>query len=117
MILIILRKKWIYNVRLPMLQLEQEIHQEEKAEAGCKWSMSWIMKSKVECFKSENMDVTTIVTPSNVKTVESNHESAGVKSNGDVVEPKTIRKNSLTSNMMIRTLDDDEVSLEFNLML
>ncbi|GKA25521.1 hypothetical protein Tco_0711630 [Tanacetum coccineum] len=47
-----------------------------------------------EIVKSENMDVTNIVTPSNVKTVESNHESAGVKSNGDVVEPKTLRKNS-----------------------
>ncbi|GJR34428.1 ribonuclease H-like domain-containing protein [Tanacetum coccineum] len=29
----------------------------------------------------------------NVKTVESNHESAGVKSNGDAVEPKTVRRN------------------------
>ncbi|GJY91110.1 putative ribonuclease H-like domain-containing protein [Tanacetum coccineum] len=47
-----------------------------------------------EIVKSENIDVTTIVTPSNVKTVESNHESAGVKSNGDAVEPKTVRKNS-----------------------
>ncbi|GJR91747.1 putative ribonuclease H-like domain-containing protein [Tanacetum coccineum] len=44
--------------------------------------------------ESENMDVTTIVTPSNVKTVESNLESAGVKSNGDAVEPKTVRKNN-----------------------
>ncbi|GJT13731.1 putative ribonuclease H-like domain-containing protein [Tanacetum coccineum] len=34
-----------------------------------------------EIVKSENIDVTTIVTPSNVKTVKSNHESAGVKSN------------------------------------
>ncbi|GKF80751.1 hypothetical protein Tco_0239353, partial [Tanacetum coccineum] len=47
-----------------------------------------------EIVKSENLDVTTVVTPSNVKTVESNHESANVKSNGDAVEPKTIRKNS-----------------------
>ncbi|GKB04922.1 putative ribonuclease H-like domain-containing protein [Tanacetum coccineum] len=47
-----------------------------------------------EIVKSKNMDVTTIVTPSNVKTVESNHESIGVKSNGDVVDPKTVRKNS-----------------------
>ncbi|GJW62942.1 putative ribonuclease H-like domain-containing protein [Tanacetum coccineum] len=42
-------------------------------------------------FESENMDVTTIVTPSNVKTIESNLEFAGVKSNGDAVEPKTVR--------------------------
>ncbi|GJW11404.1 hypothetical protein Tco_1577231 [Tanacetum coccineum] len=48
-----------------------------------------------EIVESENIDVTTIVTPSNVKTVESNHESAGVKSNGDAVEPKTVRKKQL----------------------
>ncbi|GJV53931.1 retrotransposon protein, putative, ty3-gypsy subclass [Tanacetum coccineum] len=47
-----------------------------------------------EIVKSENLDVTTVVTPSNVKAVESNHESANVKSNGDAVEPKTIRINS-----------------------
>ncbi|GJY55680.1 hypothetical protein Tco_0454795, partial [Tanacetum coccineum] len=47
-----------------------------------------------EIVESENLDVTTVVTPSNVKAVESNHESAGVKSNGDAVEPKTVRKNS-----------------------
>ncbi|GJR65132.1 hypothetical protein Tco_0011197 [Tanacetum coccineum] len=32
-------------------------------------------------FKSENIDVITVVTPSNVKNVESNHESADVKNN------------------------------------
>ncbi|GJT07440.1 hypothetical protein Tco_0841902 [Tanacetum coccineum] len=47
-----------------------------------------------EIIKSENIDVITIVTPSNVKKVESNHESANVKNNGDAVEPKTVRKNS-----------------------
>ncbi|GJW61080.1 hypothetical protein Tco_0110415 [Tanacetum coccineum] len=47
-----------------------------------------------EIVESENMDVTTIVTPSNVKKVESNHESAGVKNNGDAVEPKIVRENS-----------------------
>ncbi|GJS64570.1 putative ribonuclease H-like domain-containing protein [Tanacetum coccineum] len=47
-----------------------------------------------EIVKSENMDVTTVVTPSNVKTVKSNLESVGAKSNGDAVEPKTIRKNN-----------------------
>ncbi|GJY86204.1 ribonuclease H-like domain-containing protein [Tanacetum coccineum] len=47
-----------------------------------------------EIVESKNMDVTTIVTPSNVKKVESNHESADVKNNGDAVEPKTVRKNS-----------------------
>ncbi|GKB47795.1 hypothetical protein Tco_0898548 [Tanacetum coccineum] len=42
-----------------------------------------------EIVKNENLDVTTVVTPSNVKAVESNHKSANVKSNGDAVEPKT----------------------------
>ncbi|GJU08767.1 putative ribonuclease H-like domain-containing protein [Tanacetum coccineum] len=46
-----------------------------------------------ERVESENIDVTTIVTPSNVKTVESNHKSADVK-NSDAVEPKTVRMNS-----------------------
>ncbi|GKF37098.1 hypothetical protein Tco_0113856, partial [Tanacetum coccineum] len=46
-----------------------------------------------EIVKSENFDVTTVVTPSDVKAVESNHESANVKNNGDAVKPKTIRKN------------------------
>ncbi|GKE29960.1 hypothetical protein Tco_1445344 [Tanacetum coccineum] len=47
-----------------------------------------------EIVKSENMDFTTVVISSNVKTVESNLKSAGVKSNGDAVEPKTVSKNS-----------------------
>ncbi|GJY09141.1 hypothetical protein Tco_0608402 [Tanacetum coccineum] len=47
-----------------------------------------------EIVESENMDVTTIVTPSNVKTVESNYKFAGVKRNSDAVEPKTLRNNS-----------------------
>ncbi|GKC79248.1 hypothetical protein Tco_1130022, partial [Tanacetum coccineum] len=47
-----------------------------------------------EIVKSENMDVITIVTPSNGKKIELNHESADVKNNGDAVEPKTVRKNS-----------------------
>ncbi|GJZ92504.1 hypothetical protein Tco_0664569 [Tanacetum coccineum] len=47
-----------------------------------------------EIVESENMDVITVVTPSNVKKVKSNYESADVKNNGDAVEPKTVRKNS-----------------------
>ncbi|GJZ01488.1 hypothetical protein Tco_0519449 [Tanacetum coccineum] len=49
------------------------------------------MDEIVEC---DNMNVITVVTPSNVKKVESNQESADVKNNGDVVEPKTVRKNN-----------------------
>ncbi|GKF22684.1 hypothetical protein Tco_0075006 [Tanacetum coccineum] len=44
--------------------------------------------------ESKIMDVITIVTPSNGKKVESNHEFADVKNNGDAVEPKTVKKNS-----------------------
>ncbi|GJS59599.1 putative ribonuclease H-like domain-containing protein [Tanacetum coccineum] len=61
-----------------------------------------------EIVESENMDVTTVVTPSNVKTVESNHESAGLKRNGDVVEPKTVRKNSFRPPVIEDWNFDDE---------
>ncbi|GKG15564.1 hypothetical protein Tco_0357887, partial [Tanacetum coccineum] len=47
-----------------------------------------------EIVESENIDVVTIVTPSNVKKVESNHETVDVKNNSDAVESKTVRKNS-----------------------
>ncbi|GJV62292.1 ribonuclease H-like domain-containing protein [Tanacetum coccineum] len=66
-----------------------------------------------EIVESENMDVTTIVTPSNVKTVESNHESADVKSNGDAVEPKTIRKNSFRPPVIEDWNSDDDSEVEF----
>ncbi|GJU14969.1 hypothetical protein Tco_1142935 [Tanacetum coccineum] len=52
------------------------------------------VESFLNSFEIENMDVITIVTPSNGKKVESNSESADVKNNGDAVEPKTVRKNS-----------------------
>ncbi|GJZ28110.1 ribonuclease H-like domain-containing protein, partial [Tanacetum coccineum] len=64
-----------------------------------------------EIVKSENMDVTTIVTPSNVK-VELNHESAGVKSNGDADEPKTVRKNSFRPPIIKDWNSDDESEVE-----
>ncbi|GJZ77954.1 ribonuclease H-like domain-containing protein [Tanacetum coccineum] len=66
-----------------------------------------------EIVKSENIDVTTIVTPSNVKTVESNNESADVKSNGDAVEPKTIRKNSFRPPVIEDWNSDDDSEVEF----
>ncbi|GJU20121.1 hypothetical protein Tco_1153463 [Tanacetum coccineum] len=65
-----------------------------------------------EIVKSVNMDVTTIVTPSNVKIVESNHESAGVKSNGNVVEPKTIKKNKFRPPVIEDWNSDDESEIE-----
>ncbi|GJU67702.1 putative ribonuclease H-like domain-containing protein [Tanacetum coccineum] len=66
-----------------------------------------------EIVESENMDVTTIVTPSNVKTVESNLESAGVKSNGDAVEPKTVRMNRFRPPVIEDWNSDDDSEVEF----
>ncbi|GJZ77368.1 hypothetical protein Tco_0642040 [Tanacetum coccineum] len=57
---------------------------------------------------SDNMNVITVVTPSNVKKVESNHESANVKNNGDVVEPKTVRKNSFRPPVIKDWNSDDD---------
>ncbi|GJY52749.1 hypothetical protein Tco_0444413 [Tanacetum coccineum] len=65
-----------------------------------------------EIVESENMDVTTVVPPSNVKTVESNLESAGAKSNGDAVEPKTVRKNNLRPPVLEDWNSDDESEVE-----
>ncbi|GJV48979.1 ribonuclease H-like domain-containing protein [Tanacetum coccineum] len=71
-----------------------------------------VLKMELEV-ESENMDVTIIVTPSNVKTIESNHESAGVKSNGDAVEPKTVRKNSFRPPVIKDWNSDDDSEVEF----
>ncbi|GJV33892.1 ribonuclease H-like domain-containing protein [Tanacetum coccineum] len=65
-----------------------------------------------EIVKSENMDVITIVTPSNGKKVESNHESAEVKNNGDTVEPKTVRKNNFRPPVIEDWNSDDESEVE-----
>ncbi|GJS86256.1 40S ribosomal protein S17 [Tanacetum coccineum] len=63
--------------------------------------------------KSENMEVITIVTPSNGKKVESNHESAGVKSNGDAVDPKTVRKNNFRPPVIEDWNSDDDNEVDF----
>ncbi|GJV16621.1 putative ribonuclease H-like domain-containing protein, partial [Tanacetum coccineum] len=59
------------------------------------------------------IDVITVVTPSNVKKVESNHESADVKNNGDAVEPKTVRKNSFRPPVIEDWNSDDDSEVEF----
>ncbi|GKB91975.1 putative ribonuclease H-like domain-containing protein, partial [Tanacetum coccineum] len=66
-----------------------------------------------EIVESENMDVTTIVTPGNVKKVVSNHESTDVKNNGDAVEPKTVRKNSFRPPVIEDWNFDDDSEVEF----
>ncbi|GJR43588.1 putative ribonuclease H-like domain-containing protein [Tanacetum coccineum] len=63
--------------------------------------------------ESENMDVIIVVTPSNVKKVESNHESADVKNNSDAVEPKTVRKNSFRPPVIEDWNSDDDSEEEF----
>ncbi|GJW37795.1 hypothetical protein Tco_0060715 [Tanacetum coccineum] len=65
-----------------------------------------------EIVESENMDVITIVTPSNGKKVESNHESGDVKTNGDAVEPKTVRKNSFRPLVIEDWNSNDESKVE-----
>ncbi|GJY62238.1 hypothetical protein Tco_0462895 [Tanacetum coccineum] len=66
-----------------------------------------------EIVKSKNIDVITTVTPSNVKIVESNHESADVKSNGDGLEPKTVRMNSFRPPVIEDWNSDDDSEVEF----
>ncbi|GJU75405.1 ribonuclease H-like domain-containing protein [Tanacetum coccineum] len=70
---------------------------------------SEMLETRNTKIKSENMDVTTVVTPNNVKKVESNHESANVKSNGDAVKPKTVRKNSFRPPVIEDYNSDSEV--------
>ncbi|GJS56837.1 hypothetical protein Tco_0651621 [Tanacetum coccineum] len=78
--------------------LESQVIKKFKTGLGYNAASSTAAPPAVESFVNsseiENLDVTTVVTPSNVKAVESNHESANVKNNGDAVEPKTVRKNS-----------------------
>ncbi|GKE83908.1 hypothetical protein Tco_1557650, partial [Tanacetum coccineum] len=66
-----------------------------------------------EIVESENIDVITIITPSNINKVESNHEFADVKNNSDVVEPKTVRKNSFRSLVIEDLNSHDESEVEF----
>ncbi|GKG41317.1 hypothetical protein Tco_0470529, partial [Tanacetum coccineum] len=55
-----------------------------------------------EIVESEN------VSPSNVKKVELNHESADVKNKGDAVEHKTVRKNSFRPPVIEDWNSDDD---------
>ncbi|GKA00071.1 hypothetical protein Tco_0672621 [Tanacetum coccineum] len=66
-----------------------------------------------EIIKSENIDVITVITCSNVKKVKLNHESTNVKNNGDAVEPKTVRKNSFRPPVIEDWNSDDDSEVEF----
>ncbi|GJU22687.1 ribonuclease H-like domain-containing protein [Tanacetum coccineum] len=62
-----------------------------------------------EIVKSENMDITTVVTPSDVKKAVSNHVTANVKNNSDAVEPKTVKDNSFIPSIIKDWNSDDEM--------
>ncbi|GKA81637.1 ribonuclease H-like domain-containing protein [Tanacetum coccineum] len=66
-----------------------------------------------EIVESENLDVTTVITPSDIKKVETNHEFADIKNKGDAVEPKTVRKNSFRSLIIEDLNSDDDSEVEF----
>ncbi|GJR08029.1 ribonuclease H-like domain-containing protein [Tanacetum coccineum] len=70
-----------------------------------------------EIVESENVDVITVITPSDVKKVETNDESADIKNKGDAIEPKTVRKNNFRSPIIEDWNSDDDSEVEFNLML
>ncbi|GJV46996.1 putative ribonuclease H-like domain-containing protein [Tanacetum coccineum] len=67
-----------------------------------------------EIVESENMDVTTVITPSDFEKDMLNQESAGVKNNGDAVEPKTVRKNSFIPPIIEDWNYDDESEIDYN---
>ncbi|GJW25399.1 putative ribonuclease H-like domain-containing protein [Tanacetum coccineum] len=66
-----------------------------------------------EIVESENVDVITVITPSDVKKVETNHESADIKNTGDAIEPKNVRKNSFRSLIIEDWNSDDDIEVEF----
>ncbi|GJW19390.1 hypothetical protein Tco_0026826 [Tanacetum coccineum] len=66
-----------------------------------------------EIVESENMDITTVITPSDLEKDVSNHESAGVKNNGDAVEPKTVRENSFIPPIIKDWNSDDESEIDY----
>ncbi|GJZ81241.1 hypothetical protein Tco_0646235 [Tanacetum coccineum] len=66
-----------------------------------------------EIVESENMDVTTVITPSDFEKDMSNHESAGVKNNGDAVEPKTVRENSFIPPIIKDWNSNDESEIDY----
>ncbi|GJV73012.1 hypothetical protein Tco_1493007 [Tanacetum coccineum] len=68
-----------------------------------------------EIVENENMDVTTIITPSDFEKDMSNHEFAGVKNNGDVVEPKTVRENNFIPPIIEDWNYDDESKIDYTI--
>ncbi|GJV59491.1 hypothetical protein Tco_1465591 [Tanacetum coccineum] len=75
----------------------------------CKYDLTFMD----EIVESENMDVTTVVTSSNVEKDVSNHKSAGVKSNGDAEKPKTVRENSFIPPIIEDWNSDYESEIDY----
>ncbi|GJR02098.1 hypothetical protein Tco_0525082 [Tanacetum coccineum] len=63
--------------------------------------------------ESENMDITTVITPSDFEKDVSNYESAGLKNNGDAVEPKTVRENCFIPPIIEDWNSDDESEIGY----
>ncbi|GJR98845.1 ribonuclease H-like domain-containing protein [Tanacetum coccineum] len=97
-----------------------KVDEQEETNTGTETPLNPVpvaMKTPSEIVESENMDVTTVesnlnITSSNIKTVKSNLKSAGVKSNGDAVEPKTVSKNSFRPPVIEDWNSDDESEVE-----
>ncbi|GKB08187.1 hypothetical protein Tco_0836471 [Tanacetum coccineum] len=66
-----------------------------------------------EIVKSENMNVTTVITPSDFEKDVSSHEPAGVKNIGDVVEPKTVRENNFIPPIIEDWNSDDKSEIDY----
>ncbi|GJS92379.1 hypothetical protein Tco_0799347, partial [Tanacetum coccineum] len=66
-----------------------------------------------EIVESENMDITTVITHSDFEKDVSNHESAGVKNNGDAVEPKIVKENNFIPLIIEDWNSDDESEIDY----
>ncbi|GJY10102.1 ribonuclease H-like domain-containing protein [Tanacetum coccineum] len=90
--------------------LESQVINKFKTRLGYNAASSTTASPAVESFFPH---LITVVTPSNVKKVESNHESVDVKNNDDAVEPKIVRKNSFTPLVIEDSNSDDDSEVEF----
>ncbi|GKC35772.1 hypothetical protein Tco_1048156 [Tanacetum coccineum] len=80
-------------------------------------SLTSFKLTRIECINSSTAaslfyDAFVNSSEIDVKTVESNLESAGVKNNGDAVEPKTIRKNRFRPPVIKDWNSDDKSKVE-----
>ncbi|GJZ10799.1 putative ribonuclease H-like domain-containing protein, partial [Tanacetum coccineum] len=93
--------------------LESQVIDKFKTGLGYNASSSTAASPAVESFVNSSEMLENREYNNNVKTVESNHESADVKSNGDALEPKTARKNSFRPPFIEDWNFDDDSEAEF----